>query len=203
MTGVLFHCLSSHPPPGDTSTPRLPPSQPGHRVRHPIPRALSMNAHFPSASSVSCAETSRCHTARTDRSVQGSSSTRTARPVWATSSALTVCRRWHSSSGGSPSTLTITMFVSTVVRSTEQTGDASSWSPEPRSCGKWSPTPVPHHYPYHSSRVTPGKAEGSPTVVGGKEGVLVLTWAGLALLLFSSVTLDKSVNLLGSRFPHL
>ncbi|KAB0399612.1 hypothetical protein E2I00_002260 [Balaenoptera physalus] len=109
--------------------------EPGHRVRHPIPRALSTNTHFPSASSVSCAETSRCHTARTDRSVQGSSSTRTARPVWATSSALTVCRCWHSSLGGSPSTLTITMFVSTVVRSTEQTGDASSWSPEPRSCG--------------------------------------------------------------------
>lgn len=75
--------------------------------------------------------------------------------------------------------------------------------PEPRSCVKWSPTPVPHHYPYHSSRVTPGKAEDSPAVVGGKEGVLFLTWAGLALLLFSSVTLDKSVNLLGSRFPHL
>ena len=61
---------------------------------------------------------------------------------------------WHSSSGGSPSTLTITMLVSTAVGSTEQMGDASSWSPGPKSCGELSPTPELYSYPYHPGLVT-------------------------------------------------
>lgn len=80
--GVVSLPLLPPAPSGHLHSP--PGSQPGHRVQSPRPQGpscLSTNPHFFSASSVSCAETSRCHTARTYRSAQGNSSTRTARPV--------------------------------------------------------------------------------------------------------------------------
>lgn len=134
VMGVLLSPLSSCPLPGDTSIASLHPGQ-GTGSCHPVLRAPAASAQTPISSVPAWCPVPRCHGAT--RHVLTTPSRGTAAHAL-----LMACRCPHSSSGGSLSTFTITMFVST-----EQTGGASSWSPGPGSCGEWRPIPRPHQYP--------------------------------------------------------